>query len=182
MRTRRLGSTLVTALVLVAGCGGGDGGNADAVAWTDEVCGALTGFTVAATRQPSLDRTDPAGAVRGMDGYLASTSSAVRQSIAALDEVGPSPVEGGDEYVARLQDALVRIRTSFDAAATRLATVDTSSPAAFATALPAAVAPLQELHDIPSPTEGLTANDELRTASEQAPRCRELRTASSPAG
>jgi hypothetical protein len=182
MRTRRFGGTLVAMLALLGtGCSAGGAGT-DAVAWTDEVCGALTGFTLAATRQPRVDRTDPAAAVRGVGDYLASTSSALQQSIAALDEVGPSPVDGGDEYVGRLQDALIHIRTSFDTAGTQLSTVDASSPAALATALPAAVAPLQELHDMPSPTEGLRANDELRTASEQAPNCRELRSASSPAG
>ncbi len=35
---------------------------------------------------------------------------------------------------------------------------------------------------MPSPTEGLGANDELRTASEQAVNCQQLRSVSSPAG
>jgi hypothetical protein len=60
--------------------------------------------------------------------------------------------------------------------------VDTTSRDALATALPAAVAPLQELRDLPSPAEGLTATDALRAASAEAPNCRELRTASSPEG
>jgi hypothetical protein len=184
MRTRRFGCTLLSALaLLVAGCGGGDAGaDSNAVAWTDDVCGALSGFTVAAARQPRVDRADPAAAVRGVIGYLASTSDGLQQSIAALDAVGPSPVDGGDEYVGRLRATLVRIRTSFEAARTQLASVDTVSPEGLATALPAATAPLQELRTMPSPTEGLRTNDELRTASEQAPNCEELRSVGSPAG
>jgi hypothetical protein len=91
-------------------------------------------------------------------------------------------VDGGDEYATRLREALVRIRTSYEAARTQLVGIDASSPEVLATALPAAMAPLQELGTIPSPTEGLQVNDELRTASEQAPSCRELRSAGSPAG
>lgn len=182
MTTRRLGCTILSALtLLLAGCGGSSAG-ADTVAWTDGVCSALNGFTMAATQAPQIDRTDPAAAVRSVDGYLASTSEALQQSVAALEQVGPSPVDGGDEYVARLRSALLRIRTSYEAARTQLVGVDASSPEVLATALPAAMAPLQELGTIPSPTEGLQANDELRTASEQAPSCRELRSASAPTG
>lgn len=183
MRTRRFGCTILSALALLAaGCGGGSGADTDTVAWTDGVCSALNGFTVAATKTPQIDRADPAAAVRGVDGYLASTSDALQQSVEALDEVGPSPVDGGDEYVRRLREALVRIRTSFEAARTQLVGIDASSPQVLATALPTAMAPLQELRTIPSPTEGLGANEELRTASEQAPSCRELRSVSTPAG
>ena len=182
MRTRRFGCTILSAFALLAaGCGDG-APSADAVAWTDDVCDALTGFTLAATSQPQVDRSDPAAAVRSVDYYLASTSDALQQSIRALDGVGPSPVEGGDEYVGRLEAALVHIRTSFEAARMQLVSVDTSSPEVLATALPAAMAPLGELRNLPSPTDGLGANGELRTASERAPSCRELRSVSSPQG
>ncbi|GAA1244133.1 hypothetical protein GCM10009609_04370 [Pseudonocardia aurantiaca] len=183
MRTRTYGCTILSALaLLVAGCGGGSGADAEAVAWTDDVCGALSGFTLAAARQPRIDRTNPAAAVQGVSDYLASTSDGLQQSITALDAVGHSPVDGGDEYVARLGDTLARIRTSFEAARTQLASVDTTSPEVLATALPAATAPLQELRTMPSPTEGLGANEALRTASEQAVNCQQLRSVSSPAG
>ncbi|OLT14010.1 hypothetical protein BJF78_20600 [Pseudonocardia sp. CNS-139] len=172
-----MGYTLLSALVLlVAGCGGGSSADPDAVAWTGNVCSALGGFTLAVARQPQVDRSDPAAAVRGVGEYLASTSGALQESVAALDRVGPSPVDGGDEYVTRLRDALVRIRESFEAARAQLAVVDPANPELLATALPAAMAPLQELRTMPSPTEGLGANDALRTASEQAPSCQVLGT------
>jgi hypothetical protein len=171
--TRRLTGTLASMLALAAaaGCGGGT----DAIAWTDEVCGALTGFTDAVTTQPRLDASDPVAAVQGLGDYLGSTATALQASISTLDAAGASPVEGGDEYVSRLREALTQIRTSFDAARTQLVQVDTSSAASMTAALPAAVAPLQELTDLADPTEGLRANDELRTAAEQAPNCQRLR-------
>jgi hypothetical protein len=178
MRNRRLACTLLPALaLLVTGCAAG-GPDPRAVAWTDDVCGALTGFTLAVTREPVVDGSDAAAAVRGLSGYIASASDALQQSIGALGEVGPSPVAGGDEYVARLREALSHIRTSFDAAGSQLATVDTTNRAELATALPAAMAPLQELRNMPSPAEGLTATDDLSAASAEAPNCQAMRTAS----
>lgn len=172
MATRLTGMLASTLVVLAtAGCGGG--GNA--VAWTDEVCGAIAGFTTAATTQPDLNSTDPVAMVRGIEEYLGSAATALDTSINRLKAAGKSPVDGGDEYVARLTDALTQIRTSFNAARTQLAAVDTSSVESVSAALPAAVAPLQELSNLEDPTAGLRDSAELRAATEQAPNCKQLR-------
>lgn len=186
MGTRRLTCTLASAfvLVVVAGCGGGDGADAagsEAVAWTDRVCGALSGFAVAATTQPRLDGDDPKAAVRGLGDYFGSTAAALQGSIDQLDTVGASPVDGGDQYVARLKGALTQIRTRFDTAEGELAGVDTSSPQAVSVALPAALAPLQELRNLADPTAGLGTTDELRAATDKAPNCQQVRSTTAPA-
>jgi hypothetical protein len=188
MWARRFGCSVLVAL-LATGCGATEqvGGaapetNQAAVAWTDEVCGALAGFIEVVTDRPEVDRADPVAAVRNISGYLGSTTEQLQRTLGALDTVGPSPVDGGDEYVSRLKDALGGILAGFDAARTQLATVDTSSRDALAAAVPAAVAPLQRLEGIPDPTEGLGADEELRTAAEQAPNCRRLREFAAPAG
>lgn len=183
MRTRRFSCTVAVFAVLATGCGGTDATapSEEAVAWTDQVCGALLGFTRAATAGPGVDSADPVAATQGMSHYLGSTTEELERSLTTLDGVGPSPVEGGDQYVARLREALAGIRAGFEAARTQLDGIDTSDPQAFATAYPAAVAPLQELRNLPDPTEGLRSNDELRAASEQAQNCRELRKTGTPA-
>jgi hypothetical protein len=183
MRTRRFSSTVAALAVLTTACGGGDTATGDdAVAWTNQVCGALSGFTRAATTGPRIDQADRVAAVQELSRYLGSTSEELQRSLTALDAVGPSPVEGGDEYVDRLREALSGIRTGFDTARTQVAAIDVSNPAALATGVPAAVAPLQDLRNLPDPTEGMRTNEELRTASEQAENCRALRTTGTPAG
>jgi hypothetical protein len=182
MRTRRTICTVAALAALTAGCSGAAGSGGDAVTWTDEVCGALAGFTRAATTGPRVNSADPVAAVQGVGHYLGSTTAELDRSLAALDTVGPSPVDGGDQYVARLREALSSIRTGYETARTQLAAVDTSDPAALATAVPAAMAPLRELQNVPDPTQDLRDNDELRVASEQAPHCRELRSTGAPAG
>ncbi|OZM82112.1 hypothetical protein [Pseudonocardia sp. MH-G8] len=181
MRTRNSICTFAVLAALAAGCGDA-AASEDTVAWTNGVCGALSGFTRAASTGPQVDSANPAASVEGVRSYLGSTSEEVQRSLSALDAVGPSPVEGGDQYVARLEEALQSIRSGFESARAQLATVDTSNPAALATAFPTAVAPLQELQGLPDPTEGLRENDELRTAAEQAPACRDLRSTGTPTG
>jgi hypothetical protein len=181
MRTRRI-STVAALAALVAGCGGSAAPSEEAVAWTDQVCGALSGFTLAATTSPRIDPAVPAVAVQELDRYLGATSDELQRSLTALDTVGASPVDGGDSYVGRLEEALRGIRSGFDSARTQLAAIDVSDQAQLATAVPAALAPLQELRNLPAPTEGMRASEQLAAASEQAENCRRLRSTSAPAG
>jgi hypothetical protein len=181
MRTRRFSCTIAALAALTAGCGS-SAPSEEAVGWTNQVCGALAGFTRAATTSPRIDPADPVAAVQELDRYLGATSDELQRSLTELDAVGPSPVEGGDAYVGRLEEALRGIRTGFDSARTQVTAIDVADPAQLATAIPAALAPLQELRNLPAPTEGMRANEELRTASEQAQSCRELRSAGTPAG
>jgi hypothetical protein len=182
MRTRRFSSTVAALAALVGGCGGSAAPSDVAVAWTNQVCGSLSGFTRAATPSPQIDRADPVAAVRELDRYLGATSEELQRSLTALDTVGPSPVDGGDAYVGRLEEALRGIRNGFDSARTQLAAVDVSDPAQLATAVPAALAPLQDLRNLPAPTEGMRDSEELGAASEQATNCRQLRSTGAPAG
>lgn len=177
-----MGSRITTGLVaaslvavVVGGCGGG-AASGPAVTWTNDVCGALAGFTRAASTQPKIDGADPVAAVRDLGAYLRSTAAALQETIKGIDTAGPAPVAGGDEYVGRLKTTLGSIRTSFEDAGSRLAKVDTSSPEKLAAAIPAVVAPLQSLGTLADPTQGLESNTELRTAAEQAPNCKQLRS------
>lgn len=182
MRTRRFSCTVAALAALVAGCSGSAAPTEEAVAWTNQVCGALSGFTRAATTSPQINPADPRAAVQELDRYLGATSDELQRSLTALDAVGPSPVDGGDAYVSRLEEALQGIRTGFESARTQLAAVNVSDPTQLSTAVPAALAPLQELRNLPAPTEGMRASEELGAASEQAENCRQLRATSTPAG
>lgn len=175
MGSRIITGLVAASLVVVAGCGAGAASGA-AVTWTNNVCGSLAGFADIVSSQPKIDRSDPVAAVRELGAYLRSTATALQDTIKGIDAAGPAPVAGGDEYVGRLKTTLTSIRTSFEDAGERLAKVDTSSPESLAAALPAVVAPLQNLGSLADPTKGLDSNTELRTAAEQAPNCKQLRS------
>jgi hypothetical protein len=175
---------LLAACVLLAGCSGAGGGpppdvdpapSPEAVAWADAVCGALVPFVDAAGRSPQLDpAADPAALVRGVSGYLERTQVAVESAIGGMAAAGPSPVAGGDEVVRRLTASLTAFRTSFQDARARLDAVDPADRRSLAGQLPAAIAPLQQLVDLPKATAGLPASPELARASGAAARCREV--------
>lgn len=173
MRARRWLATVgaAGAILTTAGCGG----NGDAVAWADQVCGGLLEFTEAATAQPDLNSSDPQALIDGLTAYLGSVETAVSGAISTLDEAGPAPVDGGEEITTELRSTLDQVLTGFQSARTALDGVDASDPAAAAEALPAALAPLQELAAL-NPTEELDANAELNAAVEQAANCQTLRT------
>lgn len=146
----------------------------DAVGWVDDVCDALLPFIEAAA-MPQLDTTgDPATLVEGFGEYLDKAGSSADSAISGMADVGPSPVAGGDEIVTRLTETLTIFRTSFQDAKAKLDAVDTTDPQSLATELPAAIAPLQKLADLPDPTAGLQASAELDAASKQAPNCQQI--------
>jgi hypothetical protein len=175
VRSRVIIGGIATTLALVVACGGAPAPSEAAVSWADRVCGALGGFTRVAAATPATDPTDPAASVQRLGAYLDTTAGAVQDAIGGISAAGPAPVAGGDEYVRRLTETLTRIRTGFNDAKGRLATVDTSSPESVAAALPAVMAPLRELGSLTGPAEDLGPADELRAATDQAPNCRSLR-------
>jgi hypothetical protein len=172
MGRRKTISTLAATLALTAGCG--SAASPAAVTWAGNVCSALSGFAKAVSARPTIDRSPPLVAVQQLDGYFGSSASALQGSIDGLDAAGPAPVAGGDEYVGRLKDTLNRIRAGFEDARTRLAGADTSSTRSWNAALPAVMAPIQELSGLADPTAGMQSTDELRAATGQAPSCRGL--------
>lgn len=151
------------------------GAPGDAVAWVDQVCGALLPFIRAASAPPPFDgSSDPAALVEGISDYFGETGAAADTAISGMAAAGPSPAEGGDEVVTALTGTLTTIRTSFRDAQTRLDAIDTSDPRAFATELPGAIAPLQELTTLSDPTAGLESSPELDRAGKQAPNCQQI--------
>ena len=175
MKTRTtIGAVAATLAVLAAGCSSGP--SSSAVAWTDKVCGALLGFTDAVSTQPDINPTDPVAAVKGLSQFLGTATTALQGSISGLDAAGPSPVSGGDQIVTSLKSTLTQFQTTFQTAKQKIDAVDTSNPASLVSALPAAVAPLQELSNVPDPTADLKNNAELNAAAEQAPNCQKVRS------
>jgi hypothetical protein len=187
------GSALITSalvvLALATGCASGAAGPPaaegalaappeaapEAVAWVDTVCGALLPFVQAAGTPPQLTQAaDPTALVRGVSDYLAHAQNAADSAISGLAAAGPSPVAGGDEVVSRLTENLTAFRTTFQDARARLDAVDPADPQSLASELPMAVAPLQELANLPNATAGLQSSPELDRASAQAPNCREV--------
>lgn len=146
----------------------------DPVAWVNGVCGSLLPFVKAASVPPNVDPSDPKAAVKGLSDYLGQTVTSLDTALNGLKAAGPSPVAGGDEVVTTLTTALTKFRTSFQNAKTKIDAVDPNNLTEVATALPDALAPLQELSDLKDPTADLKSSPQLDAAAKQAPNCKVL--------
>jgi hypothetical protein len=147
----------------------------DAVAWVDQVCGPLIPFirTAGSPPEPSQAR-DPAALVQNISDYLEEAEDAAETAISGMSDAGPSPVAGGDEIIDRLSGTLSTFQTSFRDARTRIEAVDLNDQQALLTEVPAAVAPLEQLANMPDPIAGLQGSPELDQAAEQAANCQQI--------
>lgn len=146
-----------------------------AIGWVDQVCGALLPFIQTASVPPQLDpASDPATLLLGLSTYLGGASTSAGAAIDAMAAAGPSPVAGGDELVTGLTGTLTTFQTTLDGAKTQIDALDPNNPLALIETLPAAVAPLEQLSNLPDPTAGLQSSPELDQASELAANCKKV--------
>jgi hypothetical protein len=180
----------VTAALLTAGCAttvtgapapagasspaGTAATQGDPVAWVNGVCGSLVPFVKAASVPPNVNPSDPKAAITGLGDYLGQAVTSLDTALNGLKSAGPSPVAGGDEVVTTLTTALTKFRSSFQDAKTKIDAVDPNNLTEVATALPEALAPLQELSDLKDPTADLKSSPELEAAAKKAPNCQVL--------
>jgi hypothetical protein len=176
---RRAGFTLVATVagVLATTACSSSTPSPEAVAWADHVCGALGTFTRTVSAAPTLDGGNAVASVAALRDYLQRSTSGIDEALKGLDGVGPSPVTGGDDYLGKLRTTLSGVRQGFTAAGEGLATLDTGNPGAVFAALPAVLAPLQDVGKLADPTQGLESSDALRAATAAAPQCRALQGA-----
>lgn len=155
--------------------GGAVAATTDPVAWTDKVCGSLLPLQESLSTKPQLNQNDPAAAVKALSDFLGKSEASVDQALSGLDAAGPAPVANGDAAVTKIKSALTTIRTSFDRAKVALDKIDPNNVSELITALPQAVAPLQELSKLQDPTTDLESSPELEAAAAKAPKCQALK-------
>ncbi|MCF7551627.1 hypothetical protein [Pseudonocardia sp. WMMC193] len=173
MTTRWARRTATAAVVacglLVAGCGGAD--EQATIDWTNGLCGSYATFREAALVGPA-PATDPEGQARSLATYLGDTASALDTSLADLDGLGASPVEGGDQAVTKFRDQLTRYRDAFRQAHTQVQGLDLDSRT-LPRDMEGAVAPVLALQDTDQdPLAGL--DSAVTNAAAKAPACQDL--------
>ncbi len=172
-------STTVTGSPAPTGAGTDSGGTAasttDPVAWADKVCGSLLPLQHTLSTAPQVEQSDPTATVKALSDFLGRSEAAIDQAASALDAAGASPVPGGDDVVTKIKATLATVRTSFDQAKTAIDKIDPSDPTTLITALPQAVAPLQELSKLKDPSTDLKSSPEFDAAAAKAPNCQALK-------
>ncbi|WP_433267522.1 hypothetical protein ACQPZF_01715 [Actinosynnema sp. CS-041913] len=174
-------AVVAAAVAVAAGCGsGGDdpgpstsAAAGDPVGYMDKVCSAASSFVSVPKTPPKLDANDPAKLKADMSAYMGQLADAFNKTSTQLREVGPSPVAGGDEQVAKMATTFGDIAKSFGDAKAAVDQADANDPVG---GLQAAGEAISRLDQFVEPLKQLEATPELRDAAEKAPACQSLRT------
>ncbi|MEU5693492.1 hypothetical protein [Actinosynnema sp. NPDC020468] len=174
--------------VVLAGCGlvGGGGStpsattsakpdDSAAVTYMDKVCSAAGAFVSAPKTPPKLDQNDPVKLKADMAAYMGQMADAFTKTASALNDIGPSPVAGGDEQVDKMAATFTSIAASFADAKTKIEAADANDPTG---GLQAAGEAIARMDEFTTPLKELQEQPALRTAAEKAKSCQALRTLS----
>ena len=180
-RHRRLAlAAVLSAVLLGTGCTATVSGTptagpgSDPVLWVDRVCGSLLTFTGPALAQPQFgDTPDLPGIKQKLTDYLNGIVTGLQQSRTQLGQVGRSPVGGGDEAVARINDVLVKLETDITAAKAKVDSADPDDPRAFLATITDAENQLGQI-SAPDALADLSASPRLQKAAAKAANCQQL--------
>jgi hypothetical protein len=143
----------------------------DPVAWAGRLCSSLSPLTGLRNMRPRIDPNDPDGSKNSLSQYFNETGARIGESLDGLDQVGPSPIPGGDEVAAKVRGALNRLRTAFDASRIKVEGVDTSNPVELGTQLPAILSTLADATNDKDLVAVGQDNEALNDAVRQSPSC-----------
>jgi hypothetical protein len=147
----------------------------DPVAWAGRLCAALGPLSGVRNVRPTLNPDDPAMSRNSLSTYFNDTQSRIGESLGGMDQVGPSPIPGGDDVATKIRGALERLQRAFAAARTQVDAVDPTDPQELNTKLPDILNGLATASADPELTD-LNGNAALNAAVQQSPSCAILNT------
>jgi hypothetical protein len=151
-----------------------DGPGSDPVLWVDRVCGSLLAFTGPALTQPQFgDSPDLPSIKKKLSDYLNGIIGGLQQSRTQLGAVGRSPVGGGDEAVARIDDMLQKLQTDISTAKDKVDSANPNDPQAFLATITDAETQLGQIN-APDALADLSASPRLQKAAAKAANCQQL--------
>jgi hypothetical protein len=184
----RLAAVVLSALLLGTGCTAAVSGTAaadpapaptegpgsDPVLWVDRVCGSLLAYTGPALSQPQFgDAADLPSIKQKLIAYLDGIVDGLDKSRTQLGAVGRSPVGGGDEAKARIDDVLEKLQTDIGAAKTKVDSADPDDPESFLATITDAETELGKI-TAPDALADLSASPRLQKAAAKAANCQQL--------
>ena len=184
----RLAAAVLCAVLLGTGCTAAVSGTAvadpapaptegpgsDPVLWVDRVCGSLLAFTGPALSQPQFgDAANLPGIKQKLTGYLDGIVGGLQKSRDQLGAVGRSPIGGGDEAVARIDDVLEKLQTDIGSAKTKVDSADPDDPEGFLATITDAETELGKI-TAPDALADLSASPRLQKAAAKAANCQQL--------
>ncbi len=100
--------------------------------------------------------------------------TALDGTLGSLEQLGPAPVDDGEQVATGLRTGLTDVRTAFATARTQVDALDKQDPAEIQRQLPEALAPVARLGNATGPLAGIAGNPQLGAASRSSANCRDL--------
>jgi hypothetical protein len=192
--TRLMVAAVLSAVLLGSGCTASvsgtptadpapaptEGPGSDPVLWVDRVCGSLLAFTGPALSQPQFgDSADLPAIKQKLSSYLDGIVGGLQKSRDQLKGVGRSPVGGGDEAVARIDDVLEKLHTDIGSAKSKVDSANPDDPESFLATITDAETQLGKI-TAPDALADLSASPRLQKAAAKAANCQQLSAQGSP--
>lgn len=182
----KLRSTAVLAAVplALAGCAGGPAGapeppappapSAEAVAWTGNMCGLISGFSAAQQNLPELDQSNTGTVKDSVITRIDAASKAADDAARGLQDLGAPPVEGAEQLGTGFQQSFGEVRDLLRGAREKAEQVDPTDKQRFQEGMTAVQ---QELDkggqlDLTDKLVQLEQNQQLNAAAHQAEQCK----------
>ncbi|MBA8826551.1 hypothetical protein FHX42_003930 [Saccharopolyspora lacisalsi] len=154
----------------------------DSVAWANEFCGLVGGFTAAQKQAPPVDKSSPEAFKASSIKQLESTSQDARDTLGGLRGMKPAPIPGAEGVVNTFERGFVRALDVLNSAKAKAEKVDTSDKRAFTSGM---VAVQQEVKkgqgiNFSAGFSKLNNSGKLNSAASKAPTCQALMKPAKP--
>lgn len=156
---------------------GGKGGQVsqEGVRWIDGFCGGLGDFATSFQGVRAANPKDPNAVKQSMSQMLDNLTKGSEKFVAHVDNLGPSPLKGGDKVVSTVKDAYQSMNTTAKQAKSKLDSTPDSNPQATAQAVQAAGKDLSGvMKKMQATGKNMAQSPEVAKASQQAPKCKQI--------
>ncbi|TCP56843.1 hypothetical protein EV191_101790 [Tamaricihabitans halophyticus] len=141
--------------------------------WIDGFCGSMGGFAQAMQGIEQPQSQDPAEVKQQMSGMLGTVTKSAGKIVSDMDELGPSPLEGGDRLASGVRESYGELQRTATSAKSTVDDASTDDPQATMQAVQSANQELGKV-DLQQPFTELQDNKTLASAAQHAPNCQAL--------
>jgi hypothetical protein len=148
----------------------------EGVAWADQICGLVGGFSASQRQGPQVDKTNTGTFKASSIAQMDSAEKSATNALDGLKKLGPSPIAGADRVNDSFQTGFVQVRDVLHAAKTKAEQVDVSNQQAFTSGMTAVQEELKKGQAITFDAQfaEFSKNTQLTAAAGQAPSCKAL--------
>lgn len=154
------------------------GGNAEAVAWAEEMCSSIKDDVAALPTQPQIDQSSPQAIKDSLVSFLDEMGTGFGNIATKLESAGTPPVDQGEEAVQAFLTQITSIQDAVNSAKTKVEAAPVDDPAAFQAAIGAVGEDLSAIGELDT-AASFEDYEAFKAAYDEAESCQALEAGSS---